>query len=185
MNLVKKIKMYCCFPYKKKKKQNQNEEKQIVEAEIVEAEIVEAEIVEAYIEKHKIMVHPEYIYKMFIDDCILSNNLIELKKFKQKYDIIGYLKANEKTEQNFKHVIYMAIIKNKINKDVTEELIFYHNKNEVNEYMFDIFVLYFLTYSKECKWLKDYVKPIIFEHCSCSISIHDDNVYADPIKNNE
>ena len=92
------------------------------------------------------MVNPDYIYKMFNDECILSNNHIELKKFKQKYDMIGYIKANEKNEQGFKHVLYMAILKNKINKDVTEELIFYHNKNEVNEYMLTILSLYFLTY---------------------------------------
>jgi hypothetical protein len=49
--------------------------------------------------------------------------------------------------------------------------------------MLNIFALYFLTYSRECKWLKDYIREIIWEkNCSSSISKQH---FVDLIKNNE
>lgn len=190
------MKKYNCFFFLfKKKKQNVEAEiveaeivkEQIVEAEIVEAEIVEAEIVEAEFpnKTNEIMIKPEYIYRLFIN-CIFNKEIAQVTRrkeiniLKKKYDLIGYIKANK--EGVFIWFIHVAINQNNFDKLAIEELIFYHNKNKPNEYMLNIFLIYFYKGHNAQLWLKDYIKQIIFEHCSSSISKQH---FVDLIKNNE
>jgi len=169
------------------KKKEQIVEAEIVEAEIVKEQIVEAEIVEAEFpnKTNEIMIKPEYIYRLFIN-CIFNKEIAEVTRRKQfnilkeKYDLIGYIKANK--EQQFIEFMHLAIKQNNFDKVAIEELIFYHNKNKPNEYMLNIFLIYFYNGHNAQLWLKDYIKQIIFEHCSSSISKQH---FVDLIKNNE